>query len=80
MLRKLFNINLPFLNYGPQSDGTEFTAARMCSRGILDHTLSKDLLRDSTLVSALAQAFVSKMDHIEKSMEFKSGLEGAVLC
>ena len=76
VLHPLFNISSSPFNYSLNRSGTAFTAARMVSWGICDHSFSKDLLRESTLLWDLAQALVSRMDHSEKSIGFKSGLDG----
>ena len=56
--------------------GTDSTAALSVSSGILIHSLTNDLLRDSILAWNLAHAFASKIDQIQKSIGFRSGLEG----
>ena len=55
---------------------TASTAARRVSAGTLLHSRINYLFSDSILKWALAQPFVSKMDQIEKSIRFRSGLEG----
>ena len=54
----------------------EFTEARMCSYGILSHSLNSVLLRSSTECVAVALTLSSNWDHIEKSIRLRSGEQG----
>ena len=54
--------------------GNASAAARMVSLDICSHALVKDLFRDSILEWEVAQALVSKIDQIEKSIGYISKL------
>ena len=56
--------------------GTESTAKRMISCGLLSHARTSDLFRASKLVWDLAQALASKILHKQKSSGLRSGLDG----
>ena len=56
--------------------GTESTAKRMISCGILSHARTSDLFRASKLVWDLAQALAYKILHKQKSTGLRSGLNG----
>ena len=55
----------------------ESTAARTVSWHILSHAAKREAFRESIEVWKLAQASLSKMDHMEKSITLRSGDDGA---
>ena len=56
--------------------GTSWTAARRVSWDNSSHALTRDSFREAIFLWVLAQAFLSKMDYMEKSMGLRSGEEG----